>query len=39
MNCVKCHDPHASKDPALFRSNLHAPFAARSCEECHVVGR
>jgi hypothetical protein len=39
MNCVKCHDPHASKDPGLFREALHAPFAARSCEECHVVER
>jgi predicted CXXCH cytochrome family protein len=37
MNCVKCHDPHASKDPKLFKPVAHAPFAARSCEECHVV--
>jgi hypothetical protein len=37
MNCVKCHDPHASADPKLFRAHVHAPFASRSCEECHVV--
>jgi predicted CXXCH cytochrome family protein len=37
MNCVSCHDPHASKDPKLFKDEVHAPFAARSCEECHVV--
>jgi predicted CXXCH cytochrome family protein len=39
MNCVRCHDPHGSKDPKLFKPELHAPFAARSCEECHVVKR
>jgi hypothetical protein len=37
MDCVSCHDPHASKDPKLFKSQVHAPFAGRSCEECHVV--
>jgi hypothetical protein len=37
MDCVSCHDPHASKDPKLFRAEAHAPFAARACEECHVV--
>jgi predicted CXXCH cytochrome family protein len=37
MNCVRCHDPHASKDPRLFRATLHAPFVAGSCEECHAV--
>jgi predicted CXXCH cytochrome family protein len=37
VNCVSCHDPHASKDPKLFKSTVHAPFAARECAECHVV--
>ena len=39
MNCVTCHDPHASKDPKLFRATVHAPFAGRSCDECHIVTR
>jgi hypothetical protein len=38
MHCVACHEPHASKDPKLFREQQHPPFAARSCEECHTVG-
>jgi hypothetical protein len=37
MNCVGCHSPHTSKDPKLFKEQVHAPFAGRSCEECHVV--
>jgi predicted CXXCH cytochrome family protein len=37
MNCRNCHDPHASKDPKFFKSVVHAPFAGRSCEECHIV--
>ena len=37
MRCEKCHDPHASDDPKYFRGEIHAPFALRSCEECHVV--
>jgi hypothetical protein len=37
MNCRNCHDPHASKDPKFFKSVVHAPFAGRSCEECHII--
>ena len=37
MDCMRCHAPHASQDPKLFRAEQHAPFAARSCEDCHVV--
>ena len=39
MNCVNCHNPHASKDPKYFKDVMHAPFAARSCEPCHVAGQ
>jgi predicted CXXCH cytochrome family protein len=37
MDCTSCHDPHASKDPKLFKKIVHAPFAGRSCDECHIV--
>jgi predicted CXXCH cytochrome family protein len=37
MDCRSCHDPHASKDPKFFKEKLHAPFAGRTCEECHLV--
>ena len=39
MTCMNCHDPHASKDPKFFKNSVHAPFAARSCEECHIVAK
>jgi predicted CXXCH cytochrome family protein len=39
MNCMSCHDPHASKDPKFFKDSIHAPFAARACEECHTVAK
>ncbi|MDH3568520.1 MAG: hypothetical protein OEM61_14360, partial [Desulfobacteraceae bacterium] len=39
MNCINCHDPHASKDPKYFKPTMHAPFAARSCDACHIVGK
>jgi predicted CXXCH cytochrome family protein len=39
MHCVACHAPHSSKDPKLFREQQHAPFADRSCDECHAVER
>jgi predicted CXXCH cytochrome family protein len=38
MDCLRCHVPHSSKDAKLFKDGEHAPFAARSCEECHTVG-
>ena len=38
VRCVSCHDPHASKDAKLFKANQHAPFAARQCDACHLVG-
>jgi len=37
MDCRNCHEPHASKDPKFFKANMHAPFAGRTCEECHIV--
>jgi hypothetical protein len=37
MDCRKCHDPHASKDLKFFKPYMHAPFAGRSCEDCHIV--
>ena len=37
MNCMSCHDPHASKDPKYFKPTMHAPFAARTCDACHIV--
>ena len=37
MNCMSCHNPHASKDPKFFKEDIHPPFAARSCDECHIV--
>jgi len=37
MNCMGCHDPHASKDPKYFKPTMHAPFAAKSCDACHIV--
>jgi hypothetical protein len=39
MDCRKCHEPHASRDPKFFKENLHAPFGGRSCDECHIVGK
>ena len=38
MACASCHDPHASKDPKLFKPVGHAPFMARQCEACHTAG-
>jgi predicted CXXCH cytochrome family protein len=38
MSCTSCHDPHTSKDPKFFKENVHPPFAARSCDECHITG-
>jgi predicted CXXCH cytochrome family protein len=38
MDCVSCHNPHASKDPKYFKDVMHAPFAARSCQPCHLSG-
>jgi len=37
IDCNSCHDPHASKDPKFFKKNMHAPFAGRSCDNCHIV--
>ena len=37
VDCRSCHNPHASKDPKFFQEKVHAPFAARSCEKCHVA--
>ena len=32
IRCERCHDPHASKEPGFFKSNVHAPFAMKSCQ-------
>ena len=37
MNCMDCHSPHASKDPKFFKNTVHPPFAARTCDDCHIV--
>lgn len=39
MRCERCHDAHASKVEHLFKSNLHAPFAMKSCQDCHLPSR
>jgi predicted CXXCH cytochrome family protein len=39
MDCRVCHNPHTSKDPKFFKEVMHPPFAARSCETCHIVGK
>jgi predicted CXXCH cytochrome family protein len=39
MDCMRCHAPHASQDPRLIRANQHAPFAAGSCSDCHLVAQ
>lgn len=36
IRCERCHDAHASKEPGLFKSNVHAPFAMKSCQDCHL---
>jgi predicted CXXCH cytochrome family protein len=35
--CQGCHDPHASEAAALFRDNLHPPFADGACSDCHAL--
>ena len=37
IQCMSCHDPHASKDPKFFKASVHPPFAARDCDTCHVA--
>jgi predicted CXXCH cytochrome family protein len=37
MHCERCHDPHASKQPHFFKSTLHPPFEAKTCEDCHLA--
>lgn len=39
IRCERCHDAHASKDPHFFKSNVHPPFAMKSCTDCHLAGR
>jgi len=36
MDCKSCHDRMRRKTQKFFKANVHAPFAARSCEECHI---
>jgi len=38
IDCRTCHNPHSSSDPKFFKDTIHPPFAARTCEECHIVG-
>jgi predicted CXXCH cytochrome family protein len=37
MDCRNCHAPHTSSDPMFFKDELHKPFAARTCKDCHIV--
>lgn len=37
IHCERCHDAHASKEPHLFKNNVHAPFAMKSCKDCHLA--
>jgi predicted CXXCH cytochrome family protein len=39
MRCARCHEPHASKDEHFFKPNVHAPFAMKSCQDCHLAPR
>lgn len=34
-DCAQCHDPHASDQQGLLKSNAHAPFAEGTCDVCH----
>ena len=36
MDCMSCHNPHASKDPKFFKDVIHPPFAGRTCDDCHI---
>ena len=36
MHCERCHDPHASKEPHFFKPNVHSPFLAKACTDCHL---
>jgi predicted CXXCH cytochrome family protein len=38
-DCRHCHNPHTSKDPKFFKDVMHPPFAARTCETCHIVDK
>jgi len=35
-NCVDCHNPHASDEPALLNPIKHPPYAEGECATCHV---
>jgi predicted CXXCH cytochrome family protein len=37
IDCMSCHNPHASKDPKMMKAKVHAPFGSRKCDACHVV--
>ena len=39
IRCERCHDAHASKEPGFFKGNVHAPFAMKSCQDCHLPPR
>jgi predicted CXXCH cytochrome family protein len=39
MDCMSCHEPHVSKDAKLFKSTVHPPFAAKSCDDCHKTDK
>jgi hypothetical protein len=36
IRCERCHDAHGSKEPHFFKSNVHPPFAMKSCQDCHL---
>ncbi len=40
MRCERCHDAHASTQDHFFKPNMHAPFAMKTCTDCHLaIGR
>jgi hypothetical protein len=39
IRCERCHDAHSSKELHFFKSNVHPPFAMKSCQDCHLPSR
>jgi hypothetical protein len=37
IDCLGCHDPHASEDPVFLKPVVHNPFSERTCDKCHEV--
>ena len=34
-NCVSCHSPHGSSTAGILFDTVHAPVAAKRCNQCH----